>query len=142
MESIDVRNIISDDTSLQAGVLPALREYNIAQFITVDVPGTDHQVCREIPCLLYVLSMLHNRRLSVRSRGIPHQKKAKRDFWILDPKQASCLTISVLCVCFIAMFESDSYKDYRKPLLHSRLNSKLILSHFGKRKPSLSPIPA
>ncbi|KAF9021081.1 F-actin capping protein, alpha subunit [Hymenopellis radicata] len=39
----DVRNIISDDESLQAGVLPALREYNLAQFMTVDVPGTQHQ---------------------------------------------------------------------------------------------------
>ncbi|KAK0464634.1 F-actin-capping protein subunit alpha [Desarmillaria tabescens] len=39
----DVRNIISDDDTLQEGVLPALREYNLAQFMTVDVPGTDHQ---------------------------------------------------------------------------------------------------
>jgi hypothetical protein len=40
----DVRNIISDDESLQEGVLPALQEYNLAQFMTVDVPGTSHQV--------------------------------------------------------------------------------------------------
>ncbi|KAJ7288453.1 F-actin-capping protein subunit alpha [Mycena rebaudengoi] len=39
----DVRNIISDDDSLHKGVLPALKEYNLAQFMTVDVPGTDHQ---------------------------------------------------------------------------------------------------
>ncbi|KAF9267540.1 F-actin capping protein, alpha subunit [Marasmius fiardii PR-910] len=39
----DVRNIISDDDLLQDGVLPALREYNLEQFITVDVPGTEHQ---------------------------------------------------------------------------------------------------
>ncbi|KZT09326.1 F-actin capping protein, alpha subunit [Laetiporus sulphureus 93-53] len=39
----DVRNIISDDESLQAGVLPALREYNLAQFMTADVPGHNHQ---------------------------------------------------------------------------------------------------
>jgi len=39
----DVRNIISDDDSLQEGVLPALLEYNLAQFTTVEVPGTDHQ---------------------------------------------------------------------------------------------------
>ncbi|KAK0188165.1 F-actin-capping protein subunit alpha [Armillaria mellea] len=39
----DVRNIISDDDRLQEGVLPALREYNLAQFIAVDVPGTAHQ---------------------------------------------------------------------------------------------------
>ncbi|KAI0357385.1 F-actin capping protein alpha subunit [Trametes cingulata] len=39
----DVRNIISDDDSLQAGVLPALREYNLAQFTTADVPGHQHQ---------------------------------------------------------------------------------------------------
>lgn len=40
----DVRNIISDDDLLQEGVLPALKEYNLAQFTTVDVPGTGHQV--------------------------------------------------------------------------------------------------
>jgi capping protein alpha len=42
--SVDVRNIISDDDSLQEGLLPALVEYNLAQFMTVEVPGTDHQV--------------------------------------------------------------------------------------------------
>ncbi|KDQ62571.1 hypothetical protein JAAARDRAFT_464473 [Jaapia argillacea MUCL 33604] len=39
----DVRNIISDDASLQEGVLPALQEYNLAQFIVADVPGSGHQ---------------------------------------------------------------------------------------------------
>ncbi|KAE9404012.1 F-actin capping protein alpha subunit [Gymnopus androsaceus JB14] len=39
----DVRNIISDDNLLQEGVVPALRKYNLAQFITVDVPETNHQ---------------------------------------------------------------------------------------------------
>lgn len=39
----DVRNIISDDDSLQSGVLPALRQYNLEQFITADVPGQNHQ---------------------------------------------------------------------------------------------------
>jgi len=39
----DVRNIIADDDSLQQGIAPALREYNLAQFITVDVPDTNHQ---------------------------------------------------------------------------------------------------
>lgn len=41
----DVRNIISDDDSLQEGVLPALEEYNLTQFTVADVPGADHQVC-------------------------------------------------------------------------------------------------
>ncbi|KAH8114348.1 F-actin capping protein, alpha subunit [Phellopilus nigrolimitatus] len=40
----DVRDIISDDEALQAGVLPSLQEYNLAQFITADVPGCEHQV--------------------------------------------------------------------------------------------------
>ncbi|KDQ20809.1 hypothetical protein BOTBODRAFT_26823 [Botryobasidium botryosum FD-172 SS1] len=40
----DIRAIISDDASLESGILPALREYNLAQFITVDVPGQSHQV--------------------------------------------------------------------------------------------------
>jgi len=39
----DVRNIISDDDLLKEGILPVLREYNIAQFIATDVPGTGHQ---------------------------------------------------------------------------------------------------
>ncbi|EIM81662.1 F-actin capping protein alpha subunit [Stereum hirsutum FP-91666 SS1] len=39
----DVRNIISDDESLQGGVYPALQEYNLAQFIVADVPGVNHQ---------------------------------------------------------------------------------------------------
>ncbi|KAL0960617.1 hypothetical protein HGRIS_005648 [Hohenbuehelia grisea] len=39
----DVRNIISDDESLQDGVRPALRDYNLQQFMTVNVPGTNHQ---------------------------------------------------------------------------------------------------
>ncbi|KAF7308693.1 Capping protein [Mycena chlorophos] len=39
----DVRNIISDDDSLHAGVLPALKEYNLTQFMTADVPNADHQ---------------------------------------------------------------------------------------------------
>ncbi|KZV96424.1 F-actin capping protein, alpha subunit, partial [Exidia glandulosa HHB12029] len=40
----DIRTIISDDDSLQTGILPALHKYNVAQFITVDVPGQQHQV--------------------------------------------------------------------------------------------------
>ncbi|KAK0219126.1 hypothetical protein IW262DRAFT_1462747 [Armillaria fumosa] len=39
----NVWNIISDNDSLQEGILPALHEYNLAQFIAVDVPRTDHQ---------------------------------------------------------------------------------------------------
>ncbi|TEB39904.1 F-actin-capping protein subunit alpha [Coprinellus micaceus] len=39
----DVRNIISDDDALQEGILPSLRQYNIEQFTTVGVPGTEHQ---------------------------------------------------------------------------------------------------
>ncbi|KAI6147400.1 F-actin-capping protein subunit alpha [Pisolithus tinctorius] len=39
----DVRVIVNDDESLEQGILPALRDYNLAQFITVDVPGTSYQ---------------------------------------------------------------------------------------------------
>ena len=39
-----MRNIISDDELLQEGIRPALREYNLAQFTTADVPGHQHQV--------------------------------------------------------------------------------------------------
>ena len=47
--SVDVRNIVSDDDSLTPGVLPALREYNLAQFATTQVPGHQHSV-RFIAC--------------------------------------------------------------------------------------------
>lgn len=40
----DVRVIVDDDAGLEEGILPALREYNIAQFTTVEVPGEQHQV--------------------------------------------------------------------------------------------------
>jgi capping protein alpha len=43
--TLDVRNIIADDELLQSGILPALREYNMAQFTVADVPGADIQVC-------------------------------------------------------------------------------------------------
>ncbi|KAF8840766.1 F-actin capping protein, alpha subunit [Paxillus ammoniavirescens] len=39
----DVRAIVNDDDTLEEGILPALQEYNLAQFIVVDVPGADHQ---------------------------------------------------------------------------------------------------
>ncbi|KAG1872325.1 F-actin-capping protein subunit alpha [Suillus subalutaceus] len=39
----DVRVIVDDDAGLEEGILPALREYNIAQFTTVEVPGEHHQ---------------------------------------------------------------------------------------------------
>lgn len=40
----DVRAIVSDDEALQEGLIPALEEYNVSQFITVQVPGQSHQV--------------------------------------------------------------------------------------------------
>lgn len=49
---LDVRNIISDDDLLKEGILPALKEYNLAQFITADVPGTGHQVNELEQCSL------------------------------------------------------------------------------------------
>lgn len=45
----DVRNVIADDDSLQQGIAPALREYNLTQFITADVPGSNHQVRSRTP---------------------------------------------------------------------------------------------
>ena len=42
--SVDVREIVSDDQALQDGLIPALEQYNMEQFITVPVPGQSHQV--------------------------------------------------------------------------------------------------
>jgi capping protein alpha len=39
----DVRAIIADDHALETGIRPALREYNLKQFLTVAVPGQNHQ---------------------------------------------------------------------------------------------------
>jgi len=39
----DVRVIVNDDDVLEDGLLPALRDYNLAQFILVDVPDAQHQ---------------------------------------------------------------------------------------------------
>lgn len=55
----DVRNIVSDDDVLQAGVLPALRQYNLAQFITADVPGHQHQV----RVILYLRTQHYNNKI-------------------------------------------------------------------------------
>ncbi|KAH8824890.1 F-actin capping protein alpha subunit [Flagelloscypha sp. PMI_526] len=38
----DVRSIVQDDDALQDAVQPALRDYNLVQFTTVQVPNTDH----------------------------------------------------------------------------------------------------
>lgn len=40
----DIRVIINDDNLLQQGIDQALREYNIAQFVTVQSPKGDHHV--------------------------------------------------------------------------------------------------
>ncbi|KAG6886411.1 hypothetical protein C0992_004093 [Termitomyces sp. T32_za158] len=52
----DVRNIVSDDDLLKEGLLPAIRTYNLAQFIVVDVPGSDHQDDSSIPEFQSVIS--------------------------------------------------------------------------------------
>lgn len=59
---VDVRNIIADDDSLQQGVKPALREYNIAQFITAEVPGHQHQVSAETSFVFQLLKLYTCRR--------------------------------------------------------------------------------
>ena len=52
---------MSDDEILQSGVLPALREYNLAQFITADVPGHQHQVSSSIANVsVVVIDVLSN----------------------------------------------------------------------------------
>lgn len=51
----DIRIIIDDDNRLQKGIDQALREYNIAQFVTVQAPNADHQVCHTGSMLYMVL---------------------------------------------------------------------------------------
>ncbi|GJE88359.1 F-actin-capping protein subunit alpha [Phanerochaete sordida] len=67
----DVRNIISDDESLQTGILPALREYNLAQFITADVPGHQHQ------CIV-------SEAARVQAQGEEEDEERRDRFW--DPR--------------------------------------------------------
>ncbi|KAG9315930.1 F-actin-capping protein subunit alpha [Chiua virens] len=45
----DIRGIVNDDGILEDGLLPAIREYNLAQFIIVDVPDANHQVTSHPP---------------------------------------------------------------------------------------------
>lgn len=40
----DVRMLVGDDESLEAGVLPALQKYNLEQFTVAEVPGAGHTV--------------------------------------------------------------------------------------------------
>ena len=40
----DVRMLVGDDESLEAGVLPALQQYNLEQFTVAEVPSTGHTV--------------------------------------------------------------------------------------------------
>jgi F-actin-capping protein subunit alpha len=41
---VDVRVLIGDDESLETGVLPSLRQYNIEQLTVAEVPGAGHNV--------------------------------------------------------------------------------------------------
>lgn len=41
----DIRTIIDDDVRLQKGIAGALEQYNLDQFVTVDAPDENHQVC-------------------------------------------------------------------------------------------------
>jgi capping protein alpha len=62
--NVDVRAIVSDDEALQDGLIPALEQYNMEQFITVPVPGQPHQVCRfclRILCNASYYRVLHGR---------------------------------------------------------------------------------
>jgi len=40
----DIRNIVTNDDVLQEGIQPVIQQYNMEQFITVEVPGKEHQV--------------------------------------------------------------------------------------------------
>jgi len=41
---VDVRMLVGDDESLEAGVLPALQQYNLEQFTVAEVPDAGHTV--------------------------------------------------------------------------------------------------
>ncbi|KII86895.1 hypothetical protein PLICRDRAFT_43576 [Plicaturopsis crispa FD-325 SS-3] len=68
----DVRTIISDDDSLQDGVLPALKEYNVAQFTTVEVPGAGHQTIVSEAARLPIAEGQDERFLDPRSKQSYH----------------------------------------------------------------------
>jgi capping protein alpha len=56
----DIRNIISDDSALETGITSALKEYNVEQFVTVSVPGFDHQVSSAaIPTIVMFIHRIH-----------------------------------------------------------------------------------
>ena len=52
-----MRNIISDDATLQSGILLALKEYNLTQFVTAEVPGHQHLVRTLYTALLHSIDV-------------------------------------------------------------------------------------
>ena len=59
--------LVGDDESLEAGVLPALQQYNLEQFTVAEVPDVGHTVrtaqsalrtCAHLPLLRDVRSLL------------------------------------------------------------------------------------
>jgi len=92
----DIRTIIADDELLQEGVLPVLKDYNLAQFITVDVPNNNHQVCR-----LFFFNSGRNSRCVSRPSSAKLLKihlptTARRDFWIRGQRRVLPLTTLAL----------------------------------------------
>jgi hypothetical protein len=87
---VDVRVIVNDDDVLEDGLLPALRDYNLAQFILVDVPDANHQVDP-----MHILSSGPHeppppfRPSSVTSRGYKTVAKRKSASWIPVPRRLS-----------------------------------------------------
>ncbi|KAK0224255.1 hypothetical protein IW262DRAFT_1548756 [Armillaria fumosa] len=74
----NVWNIISNDDSLQEGILPALHEYNLTQFIAVDVPGTDHQ-----------RGCVGRRHLTLSRSPLPNQLRVRPSHPASDPQPAN-----------------------------------------------------
>lgn len=131
-----MRNIISDDDSLQDGVLPALQEYNLAQFITVEVPGTEHQVSSLYIFLTkFLLTTKFTSRLWARLRDcLRLMVKKKIDSLILDQRRASDLIISALWVDPASLSENYFWKVKRKLLILSQWRWTLIQNHSGKQE--------
>jgi hypothetical protein len=103
----DVRNIISDDDSLQDGVLPALLEYNLAQFTTVEVPGTDHQAyCLPTTHVTRQLTAILQSIVSEAARWFSSQSEEDRFF---DPRSKTSFRFDHLSLVSWLCFTSENY---------------------------------
>jgi capping protein (actin filament) muscle Z-line, alpha len=98
---LDIRNIVPHDELLQEGIRPALKEYNLVQFITVDVPGNNHQVCWWFILVLDLLSLRIQTIVSEVGQVAPLFEGEER---FLDPRSKTTFAFDHISLVSFAYF--------------------------------------